>query len=121
RLVIRQIGFPSENVARIPSLYRGGLSERILSSPPVNVELFFNTSEDAPHETLWADPWALVNGRMLEPEASLLKGRWFSGGNRETMKESHGMMIPCWIEMTFPRKRVVTHVVVAEDPSLPRL
>ena len=55
---------------------------------------------------------------MLESEPSLLAGKWFGSGN--FFMGDHFMLVPCWIELTLPRKRVITHVVVAEDPSLAR-
>jgi len=116
---ILPLAFPSDNLIRIPSLYRGTISDEMRSSPPAVVDLFLNVEEDGdPHATRWADPFAFINGRMLEKEDSLLEGKWFGSGNfflRDNYEK-----IPSWIDIKLPQKKVITHVAIAEDPTLPR-
>jgi hypothetical protein len=68
----------------------------------------------------WCEPMCLVNGRMLEREPLLLNGKWF-GGNDTTKVSSNMAHIPCYVEITMPKKRFISHVVVAESPDLARL
>ncbi|MFZ4395900.1 MAG: beta-galactosidase trimerization domain-containing protein [Kiritimatiellia bacterium] len=123
KLSVRPLVFPSADLIRRPSLYRGdGKGDR--ANPPVAVDVFMNVDEEpawgGPHISRWVDPVSFVNGRMLEPEASQFRGMWFGSGN--FFLNGSGMMcVPCWIELTLPKKRVITHVVVAEDPTLPRV
>ncbi|HEY8665793.1 MAG TPA: hypothetical protein VIL86_03965, partial [Tepidisphaeraceae bacterium] len=72
-----------------------------------------------PHTARWADPFCLVNGRMLQPEPGLLKGKWFGSGTT-TRTESIHEEIPCFVEITLPRKQVITHIVLSETPTLLR-
>ena len=120
-VAIRPIAFPSDDLIRVGSLYRGTISEATRANPPATVELFFNVAEaGSPHTTRWADPWCFLNGRMLESEKGLLKGKWFGTGNF-FMADSQFMEVPCWIEITMPQKKVLTQIVIAEDPTLPRV
>ncbi|GDY20766.1 hypothetical protein LBMAG56_21120 [Verrucomicrobiota bacterium] len=120
-VTLRPLRFPSENLIRIPSLYRGEISEATRANPPVTVGIYKNVTElDDPHDTAMADPFALVNGRALESEPSLLKGNWFGDGSSLSATKTYPS-IPCWIELTLPAKRVISHIVIAEDPAQPRV
>jgi len=117
---VRQLLFPSDDIIRVPGLYRGEISEAVRANPPVTVDMFLNVIEaGSPHTARWADPWSLVNGRMLENEPGLLRGKWFGSGTT-TREASIHAEIPCFIELNLPRKRVITHIVIAEDPALVR-
>ena len=117
---VRPLRFPSENLIRIPSLYRGEISEATRANPPVTVGIYKNVTElDDPHDTALADPFALVNGRALEAEPALLKGNWFGDGSSLSATKTYPSL-PCWIELTLPAKRVISHIVIAEDPALAR-
>ena len=117
---IRPLMFPSEDIIRVPGLYRGQISEAVRANPPVTVDMFLNVFEaGSPHDARWADPFALVNGRMMENEPTLLRGKWFGAGTT-TRSESIHAEIPCFVELNLPRKRIITHIVIAEDPGLAR-
>ena len=113
------LAFPSEDLIRIPSLYRDRINEESRANPPAVMEMFINVAEEgSPFMTRWADAYALINGRMLQKEPGLLAGKWFGAGNAfmpDTFEN-----VPCWIDITLPQKKVITHVVIAEDPSLQR-
>jgi len=67
---------------------------------------------------MWRDGpsrFDLVNGRMMENEPNLYRGKWFGSGI-STREGSLHAEIPCFIELNLPRKRVITHIVIAEDP-----
>ncbi len=116
---IRPLAFPSKDLIRIPSLYRDRITETERTSPPVLVDMFMNVAEEGgPHITRWADPLCFVNGRMFEDEPRLLGGRWFGSGN--FFLADNFSEVPCWIELKLPRKRVISHIVVAEDPGQAR-
>ncbi len=120
-VTVRPLRFPSENVIRIPSLYRGEIAEATRANPPVTVGIYKNvTEQDDPHDTAMADAFSLVNGRALESEPALLKGNWFGDGSSLSATKSYPSL-PCWIELTLPVKRVVSHIVIAEDPAQPRV
>lgn len=120
-VTVRPLRFPSENVIRIPSLYRGEISEATRANPPVTVGIYKNvTEQDDPHDTAMADPFALVNGRALETEGALLKGNWFGDGSSLSATKTYPSL-PCWIELTLPTKRVISHIVIAEDPAQARV
>jgi len=55
----------------------------------------------------------------MENEPSLLRGKWFGAGTTTRMESIHAE-IPCYVELNMPRKRVITHIVIAEDPALAR-
>lgn len=117
---IRPLLFPSDDIIRVPGLYRGQISETVRANPPVTLDMYFNVFEaGSPHVARWADPYALVNGRMMENEPTLLRGKWFGAGTTTRSASIHAE-IPCYIELNLPRKRVITHVVIAEDPALER-
>jgi len=79
----------------------------------------FNVTETAdPHTARRMEPTALVNGKMLTKEPELNNGLWWGSGT--SFKKYQEAIIPTFIEITLPRKRVLTHVVIAEDPSLAR-
>ncbi|HWE04834.1 MAG TPA: hypothetical protein VG326_20680 [Tepidisphaeraceae bacterium] len=119
-LSVRQLTFPSDDLIRVPGLYRGQISEAVRANPPVTIDMFFNVFEKgSPHVARWADPFDLVNGRMMENEPGLLRGKWFGSGISTRMESIHAE-IPCYVELNMPRKRVITHIVIAEDPALAR-
>ena len=118
-VILRRLAFPSENIVRMPSLYRGAVTEAERTNPPVTVDIFFNVTGDAPHTTRRIDPLAFVNGRRSEAEPQLLRGNWFGGPISTQGKEF--AVVPCWVELTLPRKRVITHIAIAEDPRAERV
>ncbi len=120
-VALRPLNFPSKNLIRFDGLYRGRMTEKVRANPPVKLEMFINVGETSSgfFTTRRADSYALVNGRMFESEPGLLNGRWFGSGNffmTDTFES-----IPCWVELTLPRKQVVSHIVIAENPSLKRV
>ena len=119
-VTIRPLAFPSESHIRMPSLYRGQITEAERTNPPVAADIFFNVAGAAPHTTRRVEPLAFVNGRMFEEDAALSRGKWF-GGPVGGAKGKAFTIVPCWIELTLPQKKVVTHVVVAEDHRLERV
>jgi hypothetical protein len=119
---IRPLESPSENLIRIGSLYRGEIAEEVRANPPVHPELFFNVAEESsPHTTRRIDPFLFVDGRRLETQEGLLGGRWFGDGSNFFRVDNSYSIVPNFIELTLPRKQVITHVVIVEDPALPRL
>ncbi|HEY8666940.1 MAG TPA: hypothetical protein VIL86_09755, partial [Tepidisphaeraceae bacterium] len=49
-VTVRPLAFPSSDHIRIPSLYRGEITEAVRANPPVQIELFFNVFEaGSPH------------------------------------------------------------------------
>ena len=118
---IRPLLLPGANHIRIASLYNGQITEAERTSPPCRVEMFFNVTEtDRPHDARWADAYNLINGRMFEAEKGLLKGKWFGSGT--TWRQgSNTAIIPCWVELTLPKKKVITHIVIAQDPALAKV
>ena len=116
---ILPLAFPSDDLIRIPSLYRDKISEDVRANPPVLLDLFINvTEEDNPFTTRWIDPYNFVNGKLCEKEPALLGGKWFGSGN--AFMPDTWEQVPCWIDIQLPQKKVITHVVVGEDPSLGR-
>jgi hypothetical protein len=88
----------------------------------VHPELFFNVAEESsPHTTRRIDPFLFVDGRRLETQEGLLGGRWFGDGSNFFRVDNSYSIVPNFIELTLPRKQVITHVVIVEDPALPRL
>ena len=116
---VQPLLFPSKNHIRMDAIYRGRLTEGTYVEPPAKIEMFFNVTEKGdPHTTRYAEPTNLINGRMLEKEPELLKGKWWGGGT--TFKGHRFELIPFYVEIVLPQKRVLTHIVLAEDPSLQR-
>ncbi len=119
-VAVRPLLFPSKDLIRLDALYRGVNRDALYVNPPVRVQMFMNPAEEgAPHTSLRVMPEALVNGRLFEREPDLDKGLWWGGGAGAEHGLGH-VAIPSWVELTLPQKRVLTHLVVAEDPSLPR-
>jgi hypothetical protein len=118
---VRQLLFPSPDLIRMEPLYRGIDKDAMYVDPPVRLGIYMNVEEEgAPHTALRVMPEALVNGHMLKSEPELDKGLWWGGGAGAERGLGHAE-IPTWVEITLPRKRVLTHIVIAEDPSLARV
>ena len=116
---VRKLLFPSDNLIRWDALYRGEPSEAAWVDPPVFVDVSFNVTEsDNPHTARRMDPTALVNGRILQKEPALNNGKWWGSGT--SFKKNLEAIVPSYVEITLPRKRVITHIVIGEDPSLAR-
>ena len=58
-------------------------------------------------------PQCLINGRMMEKEPGLIGGKWF-GGNNSAYTGSNAALLPCYVDITLPKKRFVSHVVIGE-------
>lgn len=115
---IRRLLFPSKNLIRMDGLYRGDLASTYVD-PPATVNLFMNVKEEGePHDAVQVEPTALLNGRMLEIEPELRRGLWWGSGS--TAHRHLQAIIPTYSEIVLPRKRVVSLIVLAEDPSLER-
>ena len=117
-IVVRPLVFPSEDIVRMPALYRDMGSAAVLANPLAKIEIFPEPPDQ--WTGIWAEPFCLVNGRMFEKEAGLIGGKWFIGNNTAQIS-SNSAKVPCFIEITLPKKRFLSHVVVAEDPGLPRV
>ncbi len=118
---MRQLLFPSPNLIRMDSLYRGLNQDALYVDPPARLGIFMNVAEEgAPHTALRVMPEALVNGRLMETEPELDKGLWWGGGAGAERGLGHAE-IPTWVEITLPRKKVLSHIVIAEDPALARV
>ncbi len=136
RVSIRRLAFPSRNHICIPALYRAGGDVSGTSTgnagpaqgpatlaayvdPPAKVGIFMNVEDEgAPHDALGANPSLLINGRMLQSEPGLKKGRWWAGGDGSDRRNK--VIIPTYVEINLSKKRVLTHIVIAEDPALAR-
>ena len=115
---IRCLLFPSKNLIRMDGLYRGDKASTYVN-PPARVNLFMNVKEEGePHDAVQVEPTALLNGRMLQIESELRRGLWWGSGS--TAHRHLKAIIPTYMEIVLPRKRVVSHIVLAEDPSLER-
>ncbi|GMV81048.1 MAG: hypothetical protein AMXMBFR7_22320 [Planctomycetota bacterium] len=122
RVTIRALEFPSENVVLFKALYRDQTSIKAQIDPPTkSIMAFYNVKEtDSPFPAQWLDPMCLVNGRAFEREAGLYAGKWFGSG--DTFKtSSNEAIVPCAVELELSRKRILTHVALAEDPQLSRM
>ena len=120
---VRPLKFPSENIIRIPALYRNPSDDSAFKNPKVAIQLFYNLTEgdlEGQWSVPWIEPLDFVNGRMLEREPRLLNGKWFGSSNTAQIG-TNGMIVPCVLDVTLPGKHVISHVVIAEDPSLPRV
>lgn len=121
-VTIRPLSFPSENLVRIPALYRDMKDTAAYVNPPATVEMFFNPDfgGSGVWSANWAEPMCLINGRMFEKEPGLINGKWF-GGNNSAYSGSNVALMPCYVDITMPRKRFVTHVAIGETPQLNRV
>jgi hypothetical protein len=119
---IRALQFPSEDLVRIPALYRDMKNIAAYVNPSATVEMFFNPDFGGSgiFTANWAEPMCLINGRMLENEPQLLAGKWF-GGNNSAYSGTNKALMPCYVDITMPKKRFVSHVVIAETPQLGRV
>jgi len=119
---VRAIQFPSEDLVRIPALYRDMKNVAAYVNPAATVEMFFNPDfgNSGVFTANWAEPMCLINGRMLEKEPELLNGKWF-GGNNSAYSGTNTALMPCYVDITMPKKRFVSHVVIAETPQLGRV
>ena len=115
-LSIRPLAFPSANLIRIDSLYRGTLSEAARAAPPAVVDLFHGSG--GADQSPVADSTCLINGRLFDPDAQLFSGNWFS---TNANVRNRFPMIPCWVELKLSEKKVISHLVIAEDPNQERV
>ncbi len=118
QVVVRPIQFPSDDLIRIPALYRNMNSDAAYTNPPARVEMYPVPADQ--WTGWWCEPMCLINGRMLEREPGLLGGKWF-GGNNTAQVSSNSAHVPCYVEITLPKKHFITHVAIAEDPDLARV
>jgi len=121
-LTIKPLSFPSANLVRIPALYRDMKNVAASVNPPATVEMFFNPDfgGSGVWSANWAEPMCLINGRAMEKESGLLNGKWF-GGNNSAYSGTNTALMPCYVDITMPKKRFVSHVVLAETPQLGRV
>jgi hypothetical protein len=119
---VRPLQFPSEDVVRIPALYRDMNDAAAFVNPAGTAEMFYNPEfgNSGIFTANWAEPMCLINGRMMEKEPGLIGGKWF-GGNNSAYTGSNAALLPCYVDITLPKKRFVSHVVIGETPQLARV
>ncbi len=120
---VRQLRFPSTDIARIPELYRDLRHPAAQTDPPAKAMVYgedLDWGNNALFASLVANPFCFLDGRMFEREPQLFDGKWWMG-NDTSRSGTAGPLIPCTIMIDLSRKRVISHIVISENPDQPRV
>ncbi|HYE05035.1 MAG TPA: hypothetical protein VEL07_05865 [Planctomycetota bacterium] len=120
---VRQLLFPSPDIARIPELYRDLAHPAAQADPPAKAAIFGEDlawGNNAAWSTLIANPFCLLDGRMFAREPQLNGGTWWIGNDTSRSATAHAL-IPSTIIIELPRKRVISHIVISESVDQPRV